>query len=70
MKNRLEVARELLRDNGIIFIHIDDQEDALFESLAADDIFGRENFIATVPRNTRIGKMRYFINCHKILIGC
>ena len=55
MKNRLEVARELLRDDGIIFIHIDDQE-MHYLKVMADDIFGRDNFIATVPRKTRSGK--------------
>ena len=55
MKNRLEVARELLKSDGIIFIHIDDQE-MHYLKLVADDIFGRDNFIATVPRKTRSGK--------------
>ena len=55
MRNRLEVAQELLRDDGIIFIHIDDRE-MHYLKLVADDIFGRDNFIATVPRKTRTGK--------------
>ena len=55
MKNRLEVAREFLTDDGIILIHIDDQE-MHYLKLVADDIFGRDNFIATVPRKTRSGK--------------
>ena len=55
MRNRLEVARELLKDDGIIFIHIDDQE-MHYLKLVADDIFGRDNFIATVPRKTRSGR--------------
>ena len=55
MKNRLEVARELLKDDGVIFIHIDDQE-MHYLKLVADDIFGRDNFIATVPRKTRSGR--------------
>ena len=55
MRNRLEVARELLKDDGMIFIHIDDQE-MHYLKLVADDIFGRDNFIATVPRKTRSGK--------------
>ena len=55
MKNRLEVARELLKDDGVILIHIDDQE-MHYLKLVADDIFGRDNFIATVPRKTRSGK--------------
>jgi len=55
MKNRLEISRELLRDDGIIFIHIDDNE-MHYLKIVADDIFGRDNFIATVPRKTRSGK--------------
>ena len=55
MRNRLEVAREFLKDDGVILIHIDDQE-MHYLKLVADDIFGRDNFIATVPRKTRSGK--------------
>ena len=55
MKNRLEVAREFLKDDGVILIHIDDQE-MHYLKLVADDIFDRDNFIATVPRKTRSGK--------------
>ena len=55
MKNRLEVAKELLTDDGIIFIHIDDQE-MHYLKVATDEIFGRDNFIATIPRKTRSGR--------------
>ncbi|MYB94780.1 site-specific DNA-methyltransferase, partial [Candidatus Poribacteria bacterium] len=55
MRNRLEVAREFLKDDGVILIHIDDQE-MHYLKLVADDLFGRDNFIATVPRKTRSGK--------------
>ena len=55
MKNRLEVARELLKDDGVIFIHIDDHEMHYLKVLA-DDIFGYDNFVATVPRKTRSGR--------------
>ena len=55
MKNRLEVARELLKDDGLIFIHIDDQE-MHYLKVVVDEIFGRDNFIATVPRKTRSGR--------------
>ena len=55
MKNRLEVAKELLKDDGVIFIHIGDNEMHYLKVLA-DDIFGRHNFIATVPRKTRSGR--------------
>lgn len=44
MKNRLEVAKELLRDDGGIFISCDDNEQAYLKVLM-DEIFGRDNFI-------------------------
>lgn len=44
MKNRLEAAKELLSREGLIFIHIDDGEEAYLKVLA-DEIFGRENFL-------------------------
>lgn len=43
MKNRLELARRLLRDDGSIFVQCDDFEDSYLKVLM-DDIFGRENF--------------------------
>lgn len=43
MKNRLEIAWELLSRNGSIFIHIDDTEFAYLKVLC-DEIFGRDNF--------------------------
>lgn len=55
MKNRLEISRELMKVDGIIFIHIGDDE-MHYLKLVADDVFGRDNFIATVPRKTRSGK--------------
>ena len=47
MKNRLEVARELLREDGSIWINIDDDESHYLKALV-DGIFGRSNFIANV----------------------
>lgn len=44
MKNRLEIARELLRDDGVIFVQCDDNEQAYLKVLM-DEIFGRENFV-------------------------
>lgn len=55
MKNRLEFAKKLLIENGVIFIHIGDQEMHYLKVLA-DDVFGRDKFVATVPRKTRNGK--------------
>jgi adenine-specific DNA-methyltransferase len=47
MKNRLEIAHELLRDDGIIFIQCDDNEQAYLKVLM-DEIFNRENFIVCI----------------------
>ena len=55
MKNRLDAARDLLRDDGVIFIHIDDHE-MHYLKVVADSIFGQDNFVATLPRKTRHGK--------------
>ncbi|PRP66289.1 DNA methyltransferase [Nonlabens agnitus] len=44
MKNRVEVARELLCSNGVIFISCDDNEFAYLKVLM-DEVFGKENFI-------------------------
>ena len=44
MKERLEIARELLSNEGVIFISIDDNEQAQLK-LLCDGIFGEENFI-------------------------
>ncbi|WP_131141328.1 site-specific DNA-methyltransferase [Helicobacter pylori] len=47
MKNRLEVAREFLSDDGVIFVQCDDNEQAYLKVLM-DEIFGRENFVASI----------------------
>jgi len=44
MYPRLKLARNLLRDDGVIFISIDDNEVANLSKLC-DEIFGEENFI-------------------------
>lgn len=44
MKNRLEVAKEFLRDDGVIFVQCDDNEQAYLKVLM-DEIFGRDNFV-------------------------
>src|SRR5690625_1168480 len=44
MNNRLEVARELLTEDGNIFIHIDDNQNHYLKILL-DSVFGEENFV-------------------------
>ena len=45
MYPRLKLARDLLKDDGVIFISIDDNEQANLK-LLCDEIFGEENFVA------------------------
>ena len=47
MKNRLEVAKDLLQTNGVIAITIDDVEFAYLKVLC-DSVFGVNNFIGTL----------------------
>ncbi|EDZ90389.1 site-specific DNA-methyltransferase [Francisella tularensis] len=70
MKNRLEVARELLRDDGAIFISCDDNEQAYLKILM-DEIFGRNNFINNIVWHKKRGKdnsAKYFSITHENLI--
>ncbi|HAS8622917.1 TPA: site-specific DNA-methyltransferase [Vibrio vulnificus] len=45
MYPRLYVARELLQDDGVIFISIDDNEQSQLKILC-DEVFGESNFVA------------------------
>lgn len=50
--SRLMLARNLLTDDGVIFISIDDNEvDDLMK--IANDVFGKDNFLACFPRVTK-----------------
>ena len=49
---RLMIAKRLLSDTGVIFISIDDNEQANLNMLMTE-IFGENNFIANMPRKTR-----------------
>ena len=52
MEKRLNLAKELLKETGVIFISIDDNEQAQLKMLC-DKVFGEKNFIASVPRRTK-----------------
>ena len=52
MKNRLEIARDFLRDDGVIFISIDEYESHYCKVLM-DEIFGRDNFVGDFIRKTK-----------------
>lgn len=54
MYPRLKLARNLLTDDGVIFISIDDNEQANLKKLC-DEVFGEDNFVAEFPRVTKKG---------------
>jgi adenine-specific DNA-methyltransferase len=54
MKNRLDISKDLLSDNGLIFIQCDDNEEAYLKVLC-DSIFGNDNFINIITIKTKIG---------------
>ena len=51
MYPRLKLARDLLTDDGVIFISIDDNEQANLKRLC-DEIFGEENFVGVISNVT------------------
>lgn len=52
MEKRLELAKDLLTEKGVIFISIDDNEQASLKFLC-DKIFGNKNFICSMIRKTK-----------------
>lgn len=70
MRNRLEVAKNLLRDDGVIIAAIDDYEQHTLRFIM-EDIFGLENRLGTVvvvhnPRGRNDDK--YFATMHEYLL--
>jgi adenine-specific DNA-methyltransferase len=47
MKNRIEIAKKLLTDKGVIFVQCDDNEQAYIKVLM-DEVFGQENFVNNI----------------------
>ena len=52
MNRRLNIAKELLSEKGVIFISIDDNEQAALK-LLCDELFGSRNCLATVVQKSR-----------------
>lgn len=69
MYPRLVLARELLTEDGVIFISIDDNEQANLK-LICDEIFGEENFIKDLIVNTSEGggNAKYVVNGHETVL--
>ena len=67
---RLKVARDLLSDDGVIFISIDDNEVENLRKIC-DEIFGSENHIETVVWKNKYGagaKTVGFISAHEYVL--
>ena len=55
MAERLAIAKKLLTDRGVVFISIDDNEQAALKMLC-DEIFGEYSFVALIPWRKRTAK--------------
>lgn len=70
--SRLLLARDLLTDDGVIFISLDDNEQANLK-LLCDDVFGEENFLGQIIHNKlnskndqiNIQKNHDYITCYR-----
>ncbi|URM52984.1 site-specific DNA-methyltransferase [Mycoplasma sp. SG1] len=70
MDERLRLAKDLLTDDGVIFISIDDSECSYLKVLC-DEIFGEENFVTSIPRLTRTGRggqEKYLCKAHDYVL--
>jgi adenine-specific DNA-methyltransferase len=70
MYPRLRLAKNLLRDDGVIFISIDDNEVANLRKLC-DEVFGEENFISNIIWRKKYGiqnDAKYFSVSHEYLV--
>ena len=71
MYPRLVLARELLSEDGVIFISIDDNEQANLK-LIGDEIFGEENFLSNVIWERAfapINLMKHFSRSHDFVVA-
>lgn len=67
---RLQLLRELLLDDGVIFVSIDDHEQFRLRAIM-DEIFGEEHFIATIVKPTKIGggnNTKHIVKSHEYII--
>ena len=71
MYPRLKLARNLLTDDGVIFISIDDNEQGNLKKLC-DEIFGEKNIIAVLPWKKKQGggnDSRFFVQEHEYVFS-
>jgi adenine-specific DNA-methyltransferase len=71
MRDRLQIARETLREQGAIFISCDDNEQPRLASLSTE-LFGEGNELATIiweKVHTRKNSAKYFSVSHDYIMG-
>ena len=66
---RLKLARDLLTDDGVLFISIDDNEVAQLRKIC-DEIFGTSNFVAQINWKGRSGRQdsKYYAAVHEYIL--
>lgn len=70
MSKRLRIAKRLLSDRGVIFISIDDNEQANLK-LLCDEVFGSSNFLANIiweKKYTVANDAKYFSDNHDFIV--
>ncbi len=69
MSKRLEIAKILLSEKGVIFISVDDNEQAQLK-LICDEIFGENNFVAefTIASNSSKNNSKFVSVFHEYLM--
>ncbi len=69
MEKRLNLAKDLLKDTGVIFISIDDNEQAQLK-LLCDKVFGQDNFVSTIVwarKRGRDNSAKFFSKSHEYI---
>jgi adenine-specific DNA-methyltransferase len=70
MRDRLEIIRRLLSDDGSLWITIDDNE-AHYLKVLCDELFGRRNFVSSITWMKRISPAndaKYFSTDHDFIL--
>lgn len=70
MYPRLRLAANLLRDDGVIFISIDDNEVTNLRKIC-DEVFGEENFVGNYIKQSKVGggsDSKYIVKEHEFCI--
>jgi adenine-specific DNA-methyltransferase len=70
MYSRLLIARQLMREDGLIFISIDDNEVHHLRKLC-DEVFGEDNFIDCIIWKKRYGggaKEKFLVSLHEYIL--